>query len=81
MPFPTGFLCLIDKLIKASVTDWEINSKLFVSPLIIQPRAITPSNFLIYFSIIKGIMGVRVSPEEESEGLDLAEHGQSAYNS
>ena len=58
MPFPTGFLCLIDKLIKASVTDWEINSKLFVSPLIIQPRAITPSYFLIYFSIIKGISNV-----------------------
>jgi len=24
-------------------------------------------------------MGVRVSPEEEEEGLDLAEHGQEAY--
>ena len=34
----------------------------------------------VVFSIIKGIMGVRVSPEEEAEGLDLAEHGQSAYN-
>ena len=34
----------------------------------------------VVFSVIKSIMGVRVSPEEESEGLDLAEHGQSAYN-
>jgi Amt family ammonium transporter len=34
----------------------------------------------IVFSIIKGIMGVRVTAEEEAEGLDLAEHGQSAYN-
>jgi Amt family ammonium transporter len=34
----------------------------------------------VVFSIIKGIMGVRVSPEEEAEGLDLAEHGQSAYS-
>ena len=34
----------------------------------------------IVFSAIKAIMGVRVTPEEEAEGLDLAEHGQSAYN-
>jgi Amt family ammonium transporter len=25
------------------------------------------------------ILGVRVSPEEELQGLDLAEHGTSAY--
>ena len=34
----------------------------------------------IVFSVIKALMGVRVTPEEEAEGLDLAEHGQSAYN-
>ncbi|MGB0375347.1 MAG: ammonium transporter [Opitutales bacterium] len=34
----------------------------------------------VVFSIVKAIMGVRVTPEEEAEGLDLAEHGQSAYN-
>ena len=34
----------------------------------------------VVFSIIKVIMGVRVTAEEEAEGLDLAEHGQSAYN-
>ena len=34
----------------------------------------------IVFSIIKAISGVRVTPEEEAEGLDLAEHGQSAYS-
>ncbi|MEC8190656.1 MAG: ammonium transporter [Verrucomicrobiota bacterium] len=33
----------------------------------------------IVFSIIKAVMGVRVSPEEEAEGLDLSEHGQAAY--
>ena len=33
----------------------------------------------ILFSIIKMVMGVRVSPEEEAEGLDLGEHGQPAY--
>ncbi len=35
--------------------------------------------FLIFF-ILKLIMGLRVSPEEESEGLDLGEHGAVAYN-
>jgi len=34
----------------------------------------------VVFGIIKAIMGVRVSEEEESEGLDISEHGQEAYN-
>jgi len=33
----------------------------------------------IVFSAIKMIMGVRVSEEEEFEGLDIGEHGQEAY--
>ena len=33
----------------------------------------------IVFGIIKAVLGVRVSPEEEAEGLDLSEHGQAAY--
>ena len=31
------------------------------------------------FAILKKTMGIRVSPEEESEGLDIGEHGQEAY--
>jgi Amt family ammonium transporter len=34
---------------------------------------------LIVFGLLKVAMGVRVSPEEESEGLDIGEHGQEAY--
>ncbi|QYY37033.1 ammonium transporter [Ruficoccus sp. ZRK36] len=33
----------------------------------------------IIFGIVKAIMGVRVSEEEESEGLDIGEHGQESY--
>jgi Amt family ammonium transporter len=33
----------------------------------------------IVFSILKFTIGVRVSPEEEAEGLDIGEHGQEAY--
>ena len=34
----------------------------------------------VVFYIIKLVMGVRVDEEEEEEGLDVAEHGVSAYN-
>lgn len=33
----------------------------------------------IVFTAIKFTMGVRVSPEDEAEGLDLSEHGAAAY--
>lgn len=36
------------------------------------------SSFAVFF-LIKVIMGVRVSEEEEAEGLDVAEHGSPAY--
>lgn len=34
---------------------------------------------LVVFGIIKVVMGIRVSAEEEEEGLDIGEHGTSAY--
>ena len=34
---------------------------------------------LVVFGILKALIGVRVSPEEEAKGLDLSEHGQEAY--
>ncbi len=34
---------------------------------------------LIIWIIIKAIMGIRVSAEEEQEGLDIGEHGMEAY--
>jgi len=34
---------------------------------------------LIVFGLLKLTIGVRVSPEEEAEGLDICEHGQEAY--
>lgn len=34
---------------------------------------------LVVFYILKVTIGVRVSPEEEAEGLDVSEHGQEAY--
>jgi Amt family ammonium transporter len=33
----------------------------------------------VLFLILKIILGLRVSPEEESEGLDIGEHGNVAY--
>ncbi|MEM8550142.1 MAG: ammonium transporter, partial [Verrucomicrobiota bacterium] len=34
---------------------------------------------LIFAIIVKVIMGLRVSEDEEVEGLDIGEHGQEAY--
>jgi Amt family ammonium transporter len=34
---------------------------------------------LVTFYVIKAIMGLRVSAEEEIEGLDIGEHGNEAY--
>ncbi|MCI0483279.1 MAG: ammonium transporter [candidate division NC10 bacterium] len=34
---------------------------------------------LLFWGILKATVGLRVSPEEELEGLDLGEHGISAY--
>lgn len=34
---------------------------------------------LIIFGILKALFGIRVSAEEEEEGLDIGEHGQEAY--
>jgi Amt family ammonium transporter len=34
----------------------------------------------ILFTVLKKTIGVRVTPEQESKGLDLSEHGESAYN-
>ncbi|MBI3560967.1 MAG: ammonium transporter [Gammaproteobacteria bacterium] len=34
----------------------------------------------VLFTVIKMVMGLRVSEEAEREGLDVAEHGEKAYN-
>ncbi len=34
---------------------------------------------LVIFMAVKAVMGIRVSEEEESEGLDIGEHGMEAY--
>lgn len=34
---------------------------------------------LVVFGAIRAVMGVRVSPEVESDGLDISEHGNKAY--
>ena len=35
---------------------------------------------LVLFSVVKVVMGLRVSEEEEVEGLDICEHGNEAYS-
>jgi Amt family ammonium transporter len=35
---------------------------------------------MIILVVLKAVMGLRVSPEKEAEGLDLGEHGEEAYS-
>ena len=35
---------------------------------------------LILFKLIDIVVGLRVTPEKEREGLDITEHGERAYN-
>ena len=51
IPFPIGFLKLIDKSIIALIAAEEIKSKCGVCPLITHPKAINASYFLIFFEI------------------------------
>jgi Amt family ammonium transporter len=34
----------------------------------------------VCWTILKATLGIRVSPEEEREGLDYGEHGNEAYH-
>jgi Amt family ammonium transporter len=47
---------------------------------IVYAGAFTFVGALVVWYVIKLVLGVRVSPEEESEGLDIGEHGMHAYD-
>jgi Amt family ammonium transporter len=34
---------------------------------------------LVLWYVVKAVFGLRVSPEEEHDGLDIGEHGNEAY--
>jgi Amt family ammonium transporter len=41
--------------------------------------AFTVAGNIIAWKLLKATLGIRVRPEEETEGLDIGEHGQNAY--
>lgn len=55
--------------------------RLFTAQLIgvLAVGAFTLGVGLVVWHVIKLVIGIRVSPEEEIEGLDIGEHGQTAY--
>jgi Amt family ammonium transporter len=58
------------------------NSKVSVVTQLIGTLSISAFAFvvsLVLFTAVKATMGIRVSPEEETEGLDIGEHGMEAY--
>jgi Amt family ammonium transporter len=46
---------------------------------VVMVGAFTLVGSLIVWYILKAVMGIRVSAEEETEGLDIGEHGNEAY--
>ena len=56
-----------------------------MAQLIIQAKAVaivavwTAVVALIGFGLLKVVMGIRVTEEEEREGLDISSHGEKAY--
>jgi Amt family ammonium transporter len=61
--------------------DFHIGSQL-VTQLLASLYTILLSGIASYaiLKVIDVTLGLRVSPEEENQGLDLAEHGEAAYN-
>ena len=48
--------------------------------LVPENTALPPVGTLVAGLIVKMVVGLRVSEEVEVEGLDIAEHGERAYN-
>jgi Amt family ammonium transporter len=63
------------------IGEYSIASQVFVQ---FQNAAITlvwsAVGSLVVYLIIAAVVGLRVSPEKEREGLDITEHGERAYN-
>ena len=74
----TGILAT--KAVNANLTD-KLLSSLFISQVeavILTIVLATVSTFIIGF-VLKLVMGLRASPDIETSGLDLAEHGEEGY--
>jgi ammonium transporter, Amt family len=71
-----------------SVQDWvtgKVGYPGIWAQLLIQAKAVaivatwTAVVALIGFGLLKFVMGIRVTEEEEREGLDISSHGEKAY--
>jgi ammonium transporter, Amt family len=74
----TGILAT--KVVNANLKDELLSSLFFsqVKAVLLTIVLATVSTFVIG-SILKLVMGLRVAPEVESNGLDLSEHGEEGY--
>ncbi len=74
-------ICGIWGILACAFFDTGDNGYTFIGQLI-GVLAVAAAAFafsIVVFGIIKVTLGIRVSAEEESEGLDIGEHGQEAY--
>ena len=83
-----GTICVglfaVDKITGAATGNGLFNgggATLLIAQLkgIVAVGAYTLVASLVFWSLIRATVGLRVSKEEEEEGLDMGEHGQVAY--
>ncbi|MDG2114593.1 MAG: ammonium transporter [Actinomycetota bacterium] len=54
---------------------WDISQLLVQAVLVVVVAVWTVATTFILFAVLKRVMGLRVTPEEEMAGLDVSEHG------
>jgi ammonium transporter, Amt family len=71
-----------DYVTETALTDYSIASQVWIQLQgVLVTIAVSGSVSLVAFAIVKYTVGLRVSEEAEREGLDIASHGEAAYES
>ncbi|NDA94496.1 MAG: ammonia channel protein, partial [Betaproteobacteria bacterium] len=71
---------IFDYVANAASPDYSIASQLWIQTQAVLVTVVWSAIVsLIAYKIVDVIVGLRVSDEQEREGLDIASHGESAY--
>jgi Amt family ammonium transporter len=71
---------IFDYVANTASADYAIGAQLWVQTQAVLVTVVWSALVsLIAYKIVDGVVGLRVSDEQEREGLDIASHGESAY--
>lgn len=77
-----GGVGLYDYVTNAAVADYSIASQVWIQAQAVLTTVVWSGVVsFIAFKLVDLVIGLRVSPEAEREGLDINSHGESAYHS